>query len=484
MKTLLIVLLLAVLVLPLSCSDDSSAPTTPDTTGGEPIAISGLLQAATAPLGSAGKVSAIAALPDYKIIAQALTTKRIYVVSTDASGQFSFTVPSEDSYTFHILDDGYYYVGPLILDDYDDSADEVPEGLETDTADIDLGTVILSESDFVAVLADGDLVTIDSSMLIDAVDGIPPGASSQGQIASAGTGSSLDLDGDGVINIMDSDDDGDGILDEFDDDHVVEVSCSVADNIGLFSNLRNQLDEFGTPPALPGDGIYTITVEVVTNGDQENMITGVSVFGPAYLDAFVITPEDEIYPEGSENWETFNNKGLLENYFALATGERWGAFLNGSAQGHVWEVVQPGDVWIFEITYESGGLEYTELMAKKINFVFTETPNNVTINGQTWTSQTMSGLPDTVVIRWNTLADLPGMNYEVAYFPRVDDAQYFQEAGTLEAGIDADSLVFVIADTTLAGDTIESYDVNVVACDSYGDNALTMGGRISKWPAP
>ncbi|MBN2226268.1 MAG: hypothetical protein JW763_02775 [candidate division Zixibacteria bacterium] len=481
MKTMLSCLLLTAVLLPLSCSDDSSSPTTPGTPSEEPIAISGSLQAAAAPLGSAsGSPAAATAISDYKIIAQALNTKRIYVVSTDANGEFSFSVPAEDTYTFHILDDSYFYVGPVILDEYDADAEEVPEGLETDTADVDLGTVILSEDDYVAVLADGDVVTIDSSMLVSAIAGVPTGAANQGETVSAGTGSSLDLDGDGVINIMDSDDDGDGILDEFDGDHVVESSCTVADFIGLFNGFRNELDADGNFAPTPDDGMYTVTVEVIINEEYYNVVTGVHAYGPAYLDAFAITPEDTTYPDGSENWETYNSKGLLENYFALATGERWGAFLNGTAQGHVWEVIEPGDVWIFEITYELNDLEYTELMAKKINFVFTETPTEVIINDLAWTSQNIYGLPDTVVIRWNILEDLPGMNYGVAYFPVVDDVQYFPEAGTIEAGVDADSLVFVFSDTTLAGETIEAYDIDVVASDSYGDNASTMGGRISK----
>jgi len=485
MRTTLFVALFTVALLAYGCSDDDSSPTTPGGGAATTIEIGGTLQAATAPLSSThgrGKVSAAMAIADYKIVAQALNTKHIYVVTSDAQGAFSFTVPAGDSYTFHILDDNYFYVGPLILAEYDGDADEVPEGLEAGVVDIEMDTVIVSEDENVAVLANGDVVTIDETMVVDAVNGIPAGAADQGEGVSSGSGSALDLDGDGVINIMDSDDDGDGILDEFDNDHVAEASCSVVDNINLSSNFRNNLDAVGNLSTSLSDGQYTIMTEAIVTAGQEGKITSVHVYGPSYQDDLIITPEDVHYGDG-EYWPTYNDKCLLENYFSGGSGERWGAFINGSDNAHVWEVVQPGDVWVYEITYNSGDNEYTELMAKKINFVFVETPANVTVNGADWTSQAMYELPDTVVIRWSTLADLPGMNYGVAFFPWVDGQQFTSESGTIQMGVDADSALFILEDTTTTGETIDWYSIDVVASDSYGDNASTMGGSISKWPA-
>ena len=486
MKRSLLAFLLVLAVLPLGCSDNGSAPTTPGGGGSTTISISGTLQQSTGSLASIkgmGHAAVTATLPDYKIIAQALTTKRLYVVSTDAQGVFTFTVPSEDTYTFHILDDSYFYVGPLILATYDDAATEVPEGLETDTSDVELGDVVLSEGENVGVLSDGDVVTIDQDMLVDAVNGIPAGAATQGEGASSATGNALDLDGDGVINIMDSDDDGDGILDEFDADHVQEANCTVADFIGLFSNFRNNLDASGNLETSFNDQQYTITVEaMIAEGEADNIVS-ITVSGPAYLDNLVIMPVELASYDETRLWETYNDKQLLEDYFPQASNKRYGAFLNGSPSAHIWEEVEPGDVWIFELTYDHNGTEYTELMAKKINFVFEETPNTVTINGAPWTSSNMHDLPDTVIIKWNTLTNLPGMNYGVAYFPWVNGEQYDAEAGSLNAGVDADSLLFILSDTTLTGETIDYYHIDVVASDSYGDNASTMGGNISSQQA-
>jgi len=465
----------------LSCGDESTSPT-PSGNGDSmsTTTISGNLVTTDTPLARRVGTVATAAVSGYRIIAQALETRRIYIVTTESDGGFEFTVPGNDSYTFHILDDDYFYVAPVILDEFDPEADEVPEGMEVDTVDTDLGDVILSEDQFVAVLTSGDVVSIDSTMIAAAVNGIPAGADDQGAGTCSHSGSSLDIDGDGVINIMDSDDDGDGILDEFDDDWQQECYSEMG-HIGLFSNFHSPLDEAGNPPVSPSDNQYVITVEFVVHESHENKVSSVCVDGPAYLDQFQIN-----YSMGmTANWEEHNEKELIEGYgegLLVADDERWGAFLYGTAAAHVWDVVEPGDVWVFEITYTENGTQYTELMAKKINFVFHDTPRNVYINGQLWTSATMYYLPDTVVFKWDTISALPGMTYTVGFIPHVNGRQYNDGgAGGCEAGVNGDSAVFVFADTVETGDTIELYHIDVIASDPYGDNAKTQGGFVSKW---
>jgi len=467
----------------LSCGDDASVPSQGDQDAPVGTAsISGRLAATTLSAARANSATAVNAISGYKIIAQALQTERIYVVTTGSDGSFEFTVPTDDSYTFHILDDDYFYVAPVIMGEFDPADEEVPEGMELDTADVDLEDVLLDESEFIAFLTTGDIVTVDSTMMAEAINGIPPGADNQGAEPSNHAGSTLDIDGDGVINIMDSDDDGDGILDEFDDDWRQECFSPVG-HIGLFSNFHNILDQAGNPPEVLGDEQYILTVEFVVQSGEEGKVTEVSVDGPAYLDQFEIT-----YSLGTaaSNWENYNQKKLIKGYgegLLVADDERWGAFLNGVDAAHVWDVVQPGDVWIFEITYTENGTEYTELMAKKINFIFEDSPRNVYIYGQRWTSIEMYGLPDTVIVNWDVIALLPGMAYTVGYIPFVNGQQYNDDSGgSCEAGIDGNSAIFVFADTTHSGDTIDMYHIDVIASDSYGDNAKTMGGFISKWP--
>ncbi len=474
-STILCALIVTAFLL-LSCSEKVTDPGEDHNGGnGETITISGNLQGSA---GFFGKPQGTHSLPDFKIICQAATSKRIYVVTTESDGGFGFTVPGGDSYTFHILDENYFYVAPIVLAEYDQSASEVPEGMEVDDEDIDIGDVILNESDYVAVLSEGDVVTIDSSMFAAAIAGIPAGAESQGEDAANYTGHPLDLDGDGVINLMDSDDDGDGILDEFDSDWIPEAESEVVNNIGLFINFHNNLDANGDPPDTPEDHQYIITVECVVRSGEEGKIDSVSVSGPAYLDIFEI---DDM--GNADNWETYNGKNLVEDYLLGTSDERWGAFIRGISSAHIRDAVIPGDVWIFEVSYTDGATSYTELMAKKINFIFEDTPRNVTLNDSLWTSAAMYSLSDTVVIKWDIISSLPGMTYAVTGWPIVNGNQYGQMFG-YSAGVDGDSLLFVFEDTVSAGDTIQAYNIDVVASNSHGDNAKTDGGWISKWAGP
>ncbi len=467
-------------LLVLSCSSDSSSPTG-DTNGngdvgtGESISLTGILNESSGPLGSSVSFSPEAVISDYKIIAQALETKRIYVISTEEDGSFEFIVPADDSYTFHILDTAYHYVAPIVLAEYDPEADEVPGGLDADSNDVDLGSVILSTIDHVAVLAADSQIVVDSTMLATAIAGIPIGAGDQGASGEGASGSTLDLDGDGVINLMDSDDDGDGIIDEFDPDWTVEALSSVVNGIGLFSNFNNHLDSLGNPPAVPDDGLYIITIDAPIAPGYENDIVEIAVSGPSYLDQFHIEPEGGL----ASNWETYNQKILLEDYCAAFTDKRYGAFIRGISTAHIWDVVSPGDVWLFEITYADSGTEYTELLARKINFIFEETPTNVTIGDSVWTQNRLTGLPDTVVIRWDTISSLPGMTYKVEGWPVVNGHEY-GDMFQWSAGTDGDSVVFVFEDTVETGDTIEGYSIDVVASNPNNDNAKTRGGHIAK----
>lgn len=439
--------------------------------------ISGTLAAAPASLSSlqgAGKISAIS---DYKIVAQALATKRVYLITTDADGLFEFTVPRNDSYTFHILDDSYHYAGPIVLSEYDPEANLVPTGLEADADTIDLGNVIFSESDYTAVLEEDTSITIDEAMLSGAIAGIPAGASSYGLYLGDHGGSAIDLDGDGVINLLDSDDDGDGIMDEFDSDWQAEFGSAVVNNLGLFTNFHNYLDDSGDLPSSPSDSQYTITIEAVVKADQEDKIVSVAVDGPSYLDRFNFH-NDFL----STNWDSYNDKNLIENYLPGVGDERWGAFLRGTPPAHIWQEVQPGDVWLYQITYNDGGTQYTELAARMINFVFTSAPHNIDIEGNQWTSEDQHLLPDTIDITWSTISSLPGMRYEVSGWPVVNGQQY-GDGFTYDAGINGDSIRFVFADS-IDGHPIDSYDIDIIATNSNGDNAKTDGGRISNKPWP
>jgi len=462
-----------------SCSDDGT-PTTGgegDNTGtGEPVALTGILNESSGPLGSPVSFSPEAVISDYKIIAQALGSKRIYVITTETDGSFEFIVPADDSYTFHILDSAYHYVAPIVMAEYNPDTSEVPEAIEVDTADVDLGNIILSDADYVAVLASDDHIVIDTTMIATAVNGIPVGADDQGTSTEGGTGSTLDQDGDGVINIMDSDDDGDGILDEFDDDWQMTEALSTAVNgIGLFINFNNHLDSLGSLPAVPDDELYIITIDAPIAFGYEDKIVQIAVEGPSYLDQFHIEPEGGM----AANWESYNQKVLLEDYCLAFIDKRYGAFLRGIESAHIWQVVSPGDVWLFEITYDDGGTEYTELLARKINFLFEETPSNVTINDSVWTQNRMTGLPDTVVIRWDIISSLPGMLYKVEGWPVVGGHEY-GDMFRFEAGIDGDSIVFVFEDTVETGDSIEGYSIDVVASNPNNDNAKTRGGHIAR----
>jgi hypothetical protein len=464
------------LLLMISCSEDTSTVPVGGDKPDESVYISGRLSSSSQPLGSPGWNMTPTAVSDYKIIAQGLNSMRIFVVTTETGGAFEFTVPIEDSYTFHILDDNYHYLAPIVLAEYDSGANEVNEGLVVDTSDVDFGDVIVAEDEYVAYLVDGSVVTIDSEMVAAAIDGIPVGADSQGKDAGTYSGNPVDLDGDGVINIMDSDDDGDGLLDEFDPDWRPEVFCSVVGVFGLFVNFHNNLDEFGNPPAVRQDNQYIITVETISRIGEEGKITKVVINGPEYLDLLAIHPTDAM----ATNWLSYNDRNLIKDYLGPIEDERWGAFIQGVEEAHVWDVVTPGDVWLFEITYTVGGLQYTELAAKKINFIFDQTPENVYIDNRRWTSHTMDELPDTVVITWDIISSLPGMNYSVTGWAIVNDTQY-ADMFVHNCGIDADSLVFVMDDTTITGDTISYYNIDVVASNHYGDNAKTDGGLISKW---
>lgn len=434
--------------------------------------ISGTLTEAAAPLSPVRKASGTAAVDDYKIIAQALTTRRVYAIAVDGSGEFEFTVPKNDSYTFHILDDTYHYVGPLVLSEYDPEANWVPTGLEVAEDTVSLGNIILSENEYVAVLEEDSLITIDEAMISGAVAGIPAGATTHGMFTGDLGGSAIDLDGDGVINLVDSDDDGDGVIDEFDPDWQPEFSSAVIAGLGLFTNFHNILDGNGDPPATTGDNQYIITIEAIVQGGQEDKISSVAVEGPAYLDLVNYSAE-----QLSTNWEFYNNKNLTEDYLAGVSQERWGALIQGSAAAHIWEAVHPGDVWIYQITYTDGGTEYTELAARMINFIFTDTPEEVYINDDKWTSSGLFGLPDTVVISWNTIPGLPNMSYEVSGWPIVDDEQY-GDGFTYPAGANGDSLVFIFADS-IDGHYISAYNIDIVATNANGDNAKTDGGLIS-----
>jgi len=439
--------------------------------------ISGTLTASTASLAAmhtAGKTSAIS---DYKIVAQALSTKQVYFITTNGEGLFEFTVPKNDSYTFHILDDAYHYAGPIILSEYDPEASLVPTGLEATSDTIDLGNVIFSAGDYTAVLEEDSSITIDAAMLSGAIAGIPAGASSYGMYLGDHGGSAIDLDGDGVINLLDSDDDGDGTMDEFDSDWQAEFGSAVVNNLGLFTNFHNLLDANGDLPASPGDSQYTITIEAVVKSGQEDKIISVAVEGPEYLELFNFHSEAL-----STNWRSYNEMNLVEDYLAGTGDERWGAFLRGTASAHIWQQVQPGDVWLYQITYSDGGIQYTELAARMINFIFTSTPDDVDIGGQKWTSDNLYLLPDTVTISWGTIAELPGMRYEVSGWPVVDGQQY-GDGFTYNAGVNGSTLQFVFADS-IDGHAIECYDIDVVASNANGDNAKTDGGRISNKPQP
>lgn len=475
----LAVVLMALLLV--SCSDDDSAPTGNNNDNNDPsgeiVSITGTLQYSAGPLASSAHLAPAGPIADYKIIAQALETQRIYLIDTESGGDFEFTVPGDDSYSFHILDDSFHYVAPLVMGVYDSTATEVPSGLEIDTADIELGNILLSESEYVAVLAAGALIQIDSTMIATAINGIPIGANNQGLETSGNNGTTLDLDGDGIINIMDSDDDGDGILDEFDADWTIEARCTVVDGINLFSNFHNHLDPSGNIPATPHDNDYIITIDAGVITGYTGTITQIAVTGPSYLNQF------EIEPQGgtATNWNSYNGKKLLKDYCDCATDKRWGAFIRGVTAAHIWQVVKPGDVWVFTITYDFGGLSYTELMARKINFIFEDTPENITFDGNVWADTALGGLPDTCVIKWSTISSLPGMHYTVTGWPIVADSQHGEmfvlPAG---AGIDGDSLLFVFEDTVTTGDSIEAYNIDVVASNYNGDNAKTTGGNVSK----
>ncbi len=105
------------------------------------------------------------------------------------------------------------------------------------------------------------------------------------------------------------------------------------------------------------------------------------------------------------------------------------------------------------------------------------------VDNNTWTSQAMYNVTDTAVIKWSTITALPGMTYSVTGWPIVGGQQH-GNMFILEAGIDVDSLVFVLEDSLSTGQLIEAYDIDVVASNPNGDNAKTNGGWISKNAAP
>ena len=311
----------------------------------------------------------------YMIVAQSNETGEIYRAVTDENGDFELDIPASEmgnTFMVSILAPDGQAVGPVV---YAQAGNDGLTGLALDD-DASLGTIDLPEDPNSAPVQPGTDADVDDNMVdpnvsarVD-VNGVPVGLGSHGKgddaDSSGNSSQTVDADQDGLVDILDADDDGDGIVDDFDGDG---DAGGMPDGliVSFFMNLKIDADR--APVYYGGDtnaidaalALDTvITLEAMTQPSASQTITAVEILetpAPPYM------PVAEISYDGPNGiyYVTWSDS----NYALDPVGDRFEAFVRPN------EVMNAGDTFTAEITFDDGTVDYYSRM---INFVFKNIP--------------------------------------------------------------------------------------------------------------
>ncbi|MCX5751287.1 MAG: hypothetical protein NT099_06440 [Candidatus Saganbacteria bacterium] len=213
--------------------------------GGETVTVTGQLSTGTIST-SIASVRAQAVASNYVVVAQDVSSKKLYSVVTDGSGNFQISgVPKDASLVLSLVDNTTgKYVGPVVFNnDY--------TGL-TCTGTTSLGVIVFDSSKGMATPSTSlEAGKLNSSYKPRLSSGVPVGARKHGKgpgtTTGTPTGPSLDADLDGIPNLFDADNNGNGVLDEFDSGSNLEKeglgSSSKATSVIVFPNLKIDLQD-------------------------------------------------------------------------------------------------------------------------------------------------------------------------------------------------------------------------------------------------
>jgi|GEM_PF-6120392 hypothetical protein len=191
------------------CGQQSSGTTTTTVPPTQNIILSGSLSTGTITSG----VRATAVAAGYNVVAIDNGSGKTYNGSTDASGNFSLSIPSGISYEVSLIDSNSEYFGPIVMSG-NSSSSEVVMGLLPST-DTNLGSIVLDTSpskQYAKPVVEPTAINAADKAV--AVSGKPDGAANDGKTTFAGITtreSGADRDKDGIPNVFDADEDNDGI---------------------------------------------------------------------------------------------------------------------------------------------------------------------------------------------------------------------------------------------------------------------------------
>ncbi|MFO0973807.1 MAG: hypothetical protein U1A27_10270 [Phycisphaerae bacterium] len=434
----------------------------------------------------------------YSVYASSNETGESYVGTTDGDGNFAIELPIEEAgntIIVTVVDPQNHAVGPVLMET---QGNEGVTGLALSES-ASLGTIELPADPSAGPLMAGSDAELGDQMAMDVTarldgNGVPVGVPSigkgSGAAASGGSGSALDADRDGLIDIFDADNNGNGTVDDFEAATDFGGVMAGADfQANFFMNLKVSDGDAGTyysgtqsaiDAALASQTVITFEILPTPMGKT---ITGVHVVsGPSYL-ADMTEQVDTGMGLQFQPWSD-------HDYAFTHSGDRWQAFVVPHA------LIQAGDTFVVEVSYSD---DTTDTYRRMINYVFKNIPRLMehgTPSGRTaYTSGEVvfDGTQD-LVLKFRPPVDetgayLTGFDYFFEIFYNDSMHQQVQNVnwsasfgGTPPPGFDNGKYVVHAADLgALAGDntytvtipkevfrdTLVKNDTSTVSIDSY-----------------
>lgn len=292
-----------------------------------------------------------------------------------------------DSYIIALVDDNGRPLGTVV---YGESGGDAVTGLNAgDGAVLDI--TVPADPLTEPITASGELDLNDSVLAAADEAGLPLGTASFGkdtELQPSGDAANMaDLDGDGLVSLLDADDDGDGVADEFDEDTDAGATGrdSVKISFGFLLDLENEdvLDYYPKDELLPAQTtgapayfgpstdeerlliglVRDMRVDIWIEPQESTVLSSARALetpAPAFMPELLTGPANNPYEWSTQPAEETTSYGIPKQD---GENRKTSVFMPEGSESFF----EVGDTFTFEIT-ESGEDPY--LVSKMLNFVF------------------------------------------------------------------------------------------------------------------